>query len=117
MIDYSEVMFKRWIPGRMILIGQNFCNNISGECLMRRILLLSIICAAIFLNFEAACPQQNVAEKIQIVENSLLPPVVINGAPVLKWSVNERLDFHRVPGVSVTVINDNKYRMGTRLRF
>jgi len=75
---------------------------------MRRILLLSIICAAIFLNFEAVCPQQNVAEKIQIVENSLLPPVVINGAPVLKWSVSERLDFHRVPGVSVAVINDNK---------
>jgi CubicO group peptidase (beta-lactamase class C family) len=48
----------------------------------------------------------DVAERINRVEKGLLPPVIIKGQPVAKSSIAERMAFHKVPGVSLVVINN-----------
>ena len=56
-----------------------------------------------------ACPlhaQSDAASRIERVENGLLPPVLVKGeAP---WNIIDRMDFHKVPGVSVAVIENFK---------
>ncbi len=51
---------------------------------------------------------QDVARQIAQVENGLSPKVHIQGAPVQKWTIAERLEHYHVPGVSVAVVVDNK---------
>jgi len=51
----------------------------------------------------AAFGQQ--ADRIKAVENGLMPPYVIEGAPATTWTLSERMKFHHVPAVSVAVIH------------
>ncbi|MEW6131116.1 MAG: serine hydrolase [Acidobacteriota bacterium] len=46
------------------------------------------------------------SERIARIENGLLPALAIKGKPAKKFSLIERLRFHKVPGVSVAVINN-----------
>ncbi|HKG98317.1 MAG TPA: serine hydrolase domain-containing protein, partial [Pyrinomonadaceae bacterium] len=48
-----------------------------------------------------------VDERIKRVESGLLPQVVIKGQPAPKMSIAERMAFHKVPGVSIAVINNS----------
>ena len=48
----------------------------------------------------------DVSERIKRIENGLLPPIIIKGRPAVQSTIAERLAFHKVPGVSVAVIND-----------
>jgi CubicO group peptidase (beta-lactamase class C family) len=52
-----------------------------------------------------ASPDQNEA-RITRIENGLLPGVVIKGAPRPTMSIRERMAHHKVPGMSVAVINN-----------
>ena len=45
-------------------------------------------------------------ERQRAVEASLLPDVVIAGRPIPAWGIWDRMERHRVPGVSIAVIND-----------
>jgi CubicO group peptidase (beta-lactamase class C family) len=47
------------------------------------------------------------ADRIARVENGLTPRIVPEGRP-LKWTLQERMARHRVPGVSIAVINEGK---------
>jgi CubicO group peptidase (beta-lactamase class C family) len=44
--------------------------------------------------------------RIARVERGLLPPVVIDGGPV--WTLEERMRFHAVPGLSVAVVDGGR---------
>ena len=46
--------------------------------------------------------------RIRSVEQGLRPAVSISGQPQPKWTIAERLKFHKVPGVSIAVIADGK---------
>jgi CubicO group peptidase (beta-lactamase class C family) len=46
-------------------------------------------------------------ERIARIESGLAPRVHVEGQPI-KWSLQERMAHHRVPGVSIAVINDGK---------
>ena len=50
--------------------------------------------------------QSPAASRIERVEKGLLPPVLVKGGPA--WTIQERLKFHKIPGVSIAVINDYK---------
>jgi CubicO group peptidase (beta-lactamase class C family) len=46
--------------------------------------------------------------RITRVEHGLLPANVAAGETPLKWSISERLEFYKIPGVSVAVVNGGK---------
>jgi len=48
----------------------------------------------------------NIPSKIEKVENGLLPPIPVKDQ--FKWNIFERMEHHKVPGVSVAVINNFK---------
>ena len=54
----------------------------------------------------AALVQTNVDTHIKGVEQGLLPAVLIKGDP--SWSIEERMKFWKVPGLSVAVVKDFK---------
>jgi CubicO group peptidase (beta-lactamase class C family) len=47
-------------------------------------------------------------QKIQHVAQGLLPAKAVKGRAIPKWTIEERLQFYKVPGVSVAVIADGK---------
>lgn len=55
-----------------------------------------------------ASTDTTLSARIARVESGLLPPARIAGAPSEPWTIARRLAVHRVPGVSVAVINDGK---------
>src|SRR5574342_1124125 len=60
-----------------------------------------------FLIFSAALyAQSGLQSKIQRVENGLLPQVLVKGDPA--WTIQERMQHYKIPGVSIAVINNFK---------
>jgi CubicO group peptidase (beta-lactamase class C family) len=55
---------------------------------------------------QIALGQSPVASRIQRVEQGLLPSVLIKGNS--GWTIQERMKQHKIPGVSIAVINDFK---------
>src|ERR1044071_611841 len=49
-----------------------------------------------------------VAQRIERVENGLLPPAVLKGEPPQKMKLADRMRFYKTPGVSIALINDGK---------
>jgi CubicO group peptidase (beta-lactamase class C family) len=47
-------------------------------------------------------------ERIQRVENGLLLPFIVKGEPNMATKLADRMQFYKVPGVSVAVINNGK---------
>src|SRR5579872_3468416 len=47
-------------------------------------------------------------DRVHAVENGLMPPYAIQGAPPTTWSIAERMQFHHVPQVSVVVIQGGR---------
>ena len=47
-------------------------------------------------------------QRIQRIENGLLPATVVKGEPPIRMILAERMKFYRTPGVSVAVINNGK---------
>lgn len=56
---------------------------------------------------EEAKKSNGVKERIERVENGLLPPILVKDAPPKKMQLAERLKYYKVPGLSVAVINNN----------
>src|SRR5262249_54489205 len=50
--------------------------------------------------------QSSVHPRVEHIEKGLLPAVLIKGDP--GWTIQERMKFYKVPGVSIAVINDYK---------
>jgi CubicO group peptidase (beta-lactamase class C family) len=55
---------------------------------------------------QVACGQSSVQPRIEHVEKGLLSPVLIKGDP--GRTIQERMKFYKVPGVSIAVINNYK---------
>lgn len=50
----------------------------------------------------------DIATRIQRVESGLLPPIVITGQPLPRMKITDRMKYHKIPGVSIAVINNYK---------
>lgn len=72
------------------------------KALFCRLLILTLIFPII--SFGQARPDLDA--EIKRVEQGLLPPVLIKGDPA--WTIEERMKFYKVPGLSVAVIKDFK---------
>jgi CubicO group peptidase (beta-lactamase class C family) len=86
---------------------------------VKRKLLLAAIAASLICQFAWRSAQTKVAvtdasvdaaldARIARVENGLLPGAVIKGAPLAAMKLPERMQFYKIPGVSVAVINDGR---------
>jgi CubicO group peptidase (beta-lactamase class C family) len=53
-------------------------------------------------------PAAGLTEKIERIENGLLPPTYIQGQSPAQMKLADRMRFYRTPGVSIAVINDNR---------
>lgn len=53
----------------------------------------------------ATAEDTTVGARIKRIENGLLPPAVLEGAPLLTFTIAERMRLYRVPGLSIAVIN------------
>ena len=49
-----------------------------------------------------------VAQRIERVENGLLPATVLQGETPPRMKLEDRMKFYRTPGISVAVINGGK---------
>ncbi len=67
-----------------------------------RVFALNVLAAQLLVLPLAA--ETDLDRKIRSVETGLLPAVVIQGRPVQKMNIAERVKHHRTPGVSVAVI-------------
>ena len=56
----------------------------------------------------ASATGENVNDRIRRVESGLLPGVVLKGEAGIGADIRERMKFHKVPGVSIAVINNGK---------
>ncbi len=65
-----------------------------------------ITCAtAVIVLSAAAWSAQDVSEQVRQVETGLVRKVQIAGEPVHKWTIPERLEHYKVPGVSIAVVS------------
>jgi CubicO group peptidase (beta-lactamase class C family) len=55
---------------------------------------------------QVASGQSSIESRVEHVEKGLLSPVLIKGNP--GWTIQERMKFYKVPGVSIAVINNYK---------
>jgi len=72
---------------------------------MRRLAALLVLAT---LGCRAGEPGRDVQARIQRIESRLLPAVLVAGQPVPVHSLAERMEHHRVPAVSIAVINDGE---------
>src|SRR5215207_11135816 len=64
----------------------------------------AVICVAGWLAMSGHAAS---SERIARVESGLAPRLFPEGQPI-KWTLQERMKHHRVPGVGIAVINDGK---------
>lgn len=57
---------------------------------------------------EAVSSTQSVLDRIEAVESKLCTPVMIKGTDQVFHSLAEQMEWYKVPGVSIAVINNNK---------
>ena len=88
--------------------GYDFFFRTSGH--MKQTILLSLL---VLLLFSAACASAGMpqgtssSEAISRIENGLLPAIVAKGENA-SMKLADRMAFHKVPGVSIAVINGGK---------
>ena len=54
------------------------------------------------------CDSISIDQRIKNIENGLVPSVVIEGQPIEKMNLQERMEHYKVPGVSIAFIDDHK---------
>jgi len=79
----------------------------------RGVVWFSILATLIFSLWVSAPLGQSthedvVAQRIERVENGLLPPAVLKGEAPEKMKLADRMRFYKTPGVSIALINDGK---------
>lgn len=70
-----------------------------------------LVHAALFAAFCSACQLAGataVDDRIKAFERGLRPAVDTAGEPVSRWSIEDRMAHHHVPGVSIAVLQDGK---------
>src|SRR5690242_17677170 len=74
--------------------------GVTMKSAFSRILLLILVSSQLVFG------QSPLEIRIKHVEQGLLPSVLIKGSP--GWSIQERLKYYKIPGVSIAVIKDFK---------
>ena len=46
--------------------------------------------------------------EIQQIENNLLPNIILKDNPPVNFNLTERMEYHKVPGVSIAILKDGK---------
>ena len=68
-----------------------------------------VVCPHLIASQEQRLPHAaSLEQRIQRIENGLLPATVLKGEPPSRMKLAERMQFYHTPGVSVAVINDGK---------
>lgn len=52
----------------------------------------------------------NLDAEISVVENGLLLPIIMKGDTLSKMNIQDRMEYHRVPGVSISVVENGAIR-------
>lgn len=73
---------------------------------LQRCFLPISLAISLLVPFTRPAAQEGAPARRARIERGLLPPVLIKGTPT--WSIEERLRYYKVPGVSVAVIKDFK---------
>ena len=68
--------------------------------------IIGVLCLVAEVGRILAQELSSVMERQRAVEAGLLPAVVASGQPIPTWGIWDRMERHRVPGVSIAVIND-----------
>ena len=68
----------------------------------------SLQVGVVLLAFVMPGVSPRIEQRVQRVENGLLPATVLQGEPPLRMKLAERMKFYRTPGVSIAVINNGK---------
>jgi CubicO group peptidase (beta-lactamase class C family) len=72
--------------------------------------IVGAIVAALGPGLLGAQPSVAVEQRIQRIENALLPPVLLQGEATSTTKLTDRMAALRVPGVSVAVLHDGKIK-------
>ncbi len=75
--------------------------NVNLTILASPLLHIIVILILIF-----GCQPVSVDQRIENIENGLLKAITIEGQPVEKLHLSDRMDDYHVPGVSIAIIND-----------
>lgn len=80
--------------------------SVNNSIFVKSFLCKLLIAVFLFPIISFGQAQSNLDAEIKRVEQGLLPPVLIKGDPA--WTIEERMKFYKVPGLSVAVIKDFK---------
>ncbi len=95
-----------------------FVSLLSGKTMNRflaAILSFTVAIVAASGCLRAAGPQnaatpKDVQQEIANIENGLGPSIQVQGKPQVSWTIKDRMQHYRVPGVSVAVVKDGQLR-------
>jgi len=71
-------------------------------------LLLFVLCIPF-----ASCQDKestNVSADIESIENGLLPAIQVKGDSIKKFNIIERMEHHKVPGMSIAIVENGKIK-------
>ena len=68
--------------------------------------IIGVLCLVAHIGWILGQEPSSTLERQRAVEAGLLPGVVVAGRPIPTWGIWDRMEHHRVPGVSIAVIND-----------
>jgi CubicO group peptidase (beta-lactamase class C family) len=71
-------------------------------------LAISVILITVSLVVSTAQPPAEIEQRIQQIQNAILPPVLIKGEPPVTSKLADRMAALHVPGVSIAVIHDGR---------
>jgi CubicO group peptidase (beta-lactamase class C family) len=72
-----------------------------------RLLLASVVAHSAIPSVESGA-QGRSDPRVERVLRGLRPPIAIRGRPPVRWTIAERMSVHRVPGVSLAIIDDGR---------
>ena len=75
-------------------------------------ILTSIILLFSFLNYGSSQVNNDLAVEILAIENGLLSGILIKGEEAVKMNINERMEQHKIPGASISIVKKRESALG-----
>ncbi|CAN5392389.1 hypothetical protein BH09BAC4_BH09BAC4_51630 [soil metagenome] len=75
---------------------------------MRALSLLLYGLSGCWLTAHGQATSTDLPERIRQVETGLLPSIIVEGDSITQFSIQDRMKFHKVPGLSIAVIRNGK---------
>ncbi|MEZ4851255.1 MAG: serine hydrolase domain-containing protein [Bacteroidia bacterium] len=80
---------------------------------MQKFTILFLLPLLIIFSCQNEKPSKELTDpktEIKYIEENLLPAIIVKGKPTENFSMAERMEYHKVPGVSIAVLKDGKIR-------